>query len=260
MVEGQNFTPKELQSNSPKIVINQEAIKTMGFEDPIGRRIMGLDDGRELEIAGVVQDFDYFLSQVEMNPIVIRPYIDRGPENLIRHLTVKVASDDLQNTIAQLQKVWEKQQTGIPFEYQFYNQIFNDIYTKEIRLGNLLSIFSGLAITIAILGLVGLISFHTEQLTKSIGIRKVFGATIPNILGLITRDFAKLFIIAFVISVPVANYAVEDWLETFVNKINISPWFFLIPGLMVTTIALLTIWIQSYKSATANPVDAIRNE
>ncbi len=260
MVEGQNFTPKELQSNSPKIVINQEAIKTMGFEDPIGRRIMGLDDGRELEVAGVVQDFDYFLSQVEMNPIVIRPYIDRGPENLIKHLTVKVASDDLQNTIAQLQKVWEKQQTGIPFEYQFYNQIFNDIYNKEIRLGNLLSIFSGLAITIAILGLVGLISFHTEQLTKSIGIRKVFGATIPNILGLITRDFAKLFIIAFVISVPVANYAVEDWLETFVNKINISPWFFLIPGLMVTTIALLTIWIQSYKSATANPVDAIRNE
>jgi len=260
MMEGQNFTSKDLHSNSPKIVINQEAIKTIGFDDPIGRRIMGLDDGRELEIAGVVEDFDYFLSQVEMNPIVIRPYIDREPENLIKHLTVKVASDDLQNTIAQLQKVWEKQQAGIPFEYQFYNEIFNDIYTREIRLGNLLAIFSGLAILIATLGLIGLISFHTEQLTKSIGIRKVFGASIPNILGLITKDFIKLFIIAFVIAIPVTNYVIEDWLETFVNKIHISLWFFLTPGLVVTSIALLTIWIQSYKSATANPVDAIRNE
>jgi putative ABC transport system permease protein len=260
MIEGQNFTSSDLQSNSPKIVINQEAIKTMVFDDPMGRRIMGLDDGRELEIGGVIRDFDYFLSQVEMNPIIIRPYIDRGPENLIKHLTVKVASQDLQNTIAQLNKIWESQHTGIPFEYQFYNEIFDDIYNKEIRLGNLLSIFSGLAITIALLGLIGLISFHTEQLTKSIGIRKVFGATIPNILGLITKDFAKLLLIAFVIAVPVSNYAIEDWLESFLYRINIDPWLFIIPGVLVIAIALLTIWIQSYKSATANPVDAIRNE
>ena len=260
LVEGQNFSTSDLQSNSPKIVINQAAINTLQYDDPIGRRIMGLDDGRELEIAGIIQDFDYFLSQVEMGPIVIRPYIDRGPENLIKHLTVKVSSEDFATTIDQIKQVWDDQKTGVPFEYQFYNQIFNEIYNKEIRLGNLLSVFSGLAIIIAILGLIGLISFHTEQLTKSIGIRKVFGATIPNILGLITKDFAKLLIIAFAIAVPVANYAIEDWLETFIHKINIDPWLFIIPGLAVIFIALFTIWVQSFKSASANPVDAIRNE
>ena len=134
------------------------------------------------------------------------------------------------------------------------------MYIKQIRLGSLLSLFSGLAIAIAILGLIGLISFHTEQLTKSIGIRKVFGANLINILSMITKDFLKLFVFAFVIAIPIANYAVEDWLETFINKMDLNIWIFLIPGLAVVFMALATIWIQSFKSATANPADAIRNE
>ena len=257
---GQNFTSLDLNNNSPKILVNQQAQKSLQLEDPLGYRIRSLDDGRVLEIGGVIDDFDYFISQAEMNPMIIRPYLKESSDNIIHYLTVKIASDNLLSTIEEIEDLWNSQETGIPFEFRFYDQIFNDIYIKEIRLGNLLSIFSGLAITIAILGLIGLISFHTEQLTKSIGIRKVFGATVPNILGLITKDFAKLFIIAFVIAIPIANYAIEDWLETFVNRININPWLFAIPGAVVLAIALSTIWIQSFKSASANPVDAIRNE
>ena len=107
---------------------------------------------------------------------------------------------------------------------------------------------------------IGLASFHTEQLTKSIGIRKVFGANVLNILSMITGDFFKLFIISFLITIPIANYGIQDWLESFVNKMALSVWHFLLPGIIVFVIALSTICIQSFKSATANPIDAIRNE
>jgi putative ABC transport system permease protein len=241
-------------------VVNEKAKSILEYKDAIGENIMGLDDSRVLVISGVIDDFDYSLAQSEVPPIVIRPFFEEQPNDVINYLTVKIASHDLPGTISEFEKIWNDQRTGLPFQYQFYDQIFNDMYLKEIRLGNLLTVFSGLAIIIALLGLIGLISYHTEQLTKSIGVRKVFGATVINILGLITRDFAKLFIVAFVIAVPLANYAIKDWLEAFVNKINIDLWIFIIPGTGVITIALLTIWIQSFKSASANPVDAIRNE
>lgn len=257
---GQNFTSLDINSQNPKILINDQAKKSLELKDALGFQIMGLDDGRILEIGGVIDDFDYFISQETLTPLIIRPLVENSKDNIMQFLTVKVSSDNLPGTIADLEKTWKAQETGIPFEYRFYDQIFNDMYLKQIRLGNLLSLFSGLAITIAILGLIGLISFHTEQLTKSIGIRKVFGATVPNILGLITKDFAKLFIIAFIIAIPVANYAIEDWLETFVHRININLWVFAVPGAVVLAIALSTIWIQSYNSASANPVDSIRNE
>jgi putative ABC transport system permease protein len=257
---GQNFTANDMTSRSPKIVVNEKAKSILEYKDAIGENIMGLDDSRVLVISGVIDDFDYSLAQSEVPPIVIRPFFEEQPNDVINYLTVKIASHDLPGTISEFEKIWNDQRTGLPFQYQFYDQIFNDMYLKEIRLGNLLTVFSGLAIIIAILGLIGLISYHTEQLTKSIGVRKVFGATVINILGLITRDFAKLFIVAFVIAVPLANYAIKDWLEAFVNKINIDLWIFIIPGTGVITIALLTIWIQSFKSASANPVDAIRNE
>jgi putative ABC transport system permease protein len=257
---GQNFTANDMTSRSPKIVVNEKAKSILEYKDAIGENIMGLDDSRVLVISGVIDDFDYSLAQSEVPPIVIRPFFEEQPNDVINYLTVKIASHDLPGTISEFEKIWNDQRTGLPFQYQFYDQIFNDMYLKEIRLGNLLTVFSGLAIIIALLGLIGLISYHTEQLTKSIGVRKVFGATVINILGLITRDFAKLFIVAFVIAVPLANYAIKDWLEAFVNKINIDLWIFIIPGTGVITIALLTIWIQSFKSASANPVDAIRNE
>jgi putative ABC transport system permease protein len=257
---GIGFSSKDLSSSSPKVVINQKAQKILNYNNAIGETIMGLDDGRILEISGIINDFDYYLAQVELRPIVIRPYLDANPENEIHFLTAKIASSDLQQTIGDLEKIWNKQKTGIPFQYHFYNQIFNNMYLKEIHLGNLLTLFSSLAISIALLGLVGLISFHTEQLTKSIGIRKVFGATSFNILSLITRDFLKLFIIAFVVAVPIANYAVEDWLDTFVFKMDIGVLLFVIPGFVVISISLLTIWAQSYKAANTNPIDAIRTE
>ena len=260
IIKGECYGDTDLDKSNPRVVVNNRAQEILEYEDAIDQMIMGLDDGRELRISGVIDDFDYYLSQVEIRPIIIRPYLSQKPENSINHLTMKVSSSDLQKTISELESIWKAQESGTPFQYHFYDDIFNNIYTKQIRLGSLLSLFSGLAITIAILGLIGIISFHTEQLRKSIGIRKVFGANIFSILSLITMDFIKLFIVAFVIAIPIANYAIKDWLETFVNKMDMNIWLFFVPGFIVIFIALLTIWIQSFKSATANPVDALRNE
>lgn len=258
--KGACYGDADLDKRNPRVVVNNRAQEILEYEDAIDQRIMGLDDGRKLRITGVIDDFDYYLSQVEIKPIIIRPYINKRPVNDINHLTVKISSGDLQKTISDLESIWKAQESDTPFQYHFYDDIFNNIYTKQIRLGSLLSLFSGLAITIAILGLIGIISFHTEQLRKSIGIRKVFGANIFSILSLITMDFFKLFVIAFVIAIPIANYAIIDWLDTFVNKMDMSIWLFFVPGLIVIFIALSTIWIQSFKSATANPIDALRSE
>lgn len=260
LTKGNNFGTNNASSKNPTIIINEKARKVLEWKDPIGESIRGLDDGRELKVAGIIDDFDYFLSKVELRPIVIRPIYDENPVNSIKYLTVKINSSDLQSSVKGIEAIWNQHETGLPFQYHFYNDIFNDSYTREIRLGSLLTFFSGLAITIAILGLIGLVSFHTEQLTKSIGIRKVFGANILNILSMISMDFVKLFLIAFVVAIPIANYAITDWLETFVIKMDMNIWHFLVPGIIVISIALFTIWIQSFKSATANPVDAIRNE
>ena len=257
---GHNYSHGDLDKQSPNIIINEKARKVLEWEGPLGQEIRALDDGRVLKVSGVINDFDYFLSSVELRPIVIRPFYQKDPVNGIKYLTVKINSDDLQQTVRKIEEMWNSQSSGLPFQFHFYDDIFNDIYNRQIRLGNLLLLFSGLAIIIAVLGLVGLISFHTEQLTKSIGIRKVFGASIFSVLALISKDFFKLLIIAFVIAIPIANYAVKDWLETFINRIQVNVWLFALPGMVVISIALLTIWIQSFKSATANPIDAIRNE
>jgi len=110
------------------------------------------------------------------------------------------------------------------------------------------------------LGLVGLVSYNTERLQKSIGIRKVFGASIFNILLLLTRDFIKLILIAFAIAIPLANYFITDWLNEFIYRVNVEVWFFAIPGIIILIVAMITIWGQSYRSARANPVDSIRGD
>jgi len=117
-----------------------------------------------------------------------------------------------------------------------------------------------MSIFIGLLGLVGLVSYSTEQLKKSIGIRKVFGASITSILLLLTMDFIKLLVIAFAIAIPITNYFIKDWLNEFIYQVSIEIWFFAIPGLIILIIALLTIWSQSIRAASANPVDAIKNE
>jgi putative ABC transport system permease protein len=200
------------------------------------------------------------MSSGEYSATVIRPYTIAEKASQLKYLTINIQVGNPQELITEIENLWNEQETGFPFQYYFYDELFNQNFESENRLSRLLGIFSGMAIFIGLLGLVGLVSYSTEQLKKSIGIRKVFGASITSILLLLTRDFIKLLLIAFAIAIPISNYFMEDWLNEFIYQVNIEVWFFATPGLIILIIALLTIWSQSLSAAGANPVDAIKNE
>ena len=150
--------------------------------------------------------------------------------------------------------------SGMPFSYRFLDDSFNEMYNSEQRVGKIAMIFSILAIFIACLGLFGLATFIAEQRTKEIGIRKVLGASVNGIVQLLSKDFLKLVLIAFVIAVPISWWAMHRWLQDFAYRINISWWIFIIAGFLALVIALLTISFQAIKAAIANPVKSLKTE
>jgi putative ABC transport system permease protein len=259
VLNGSNFLSTDIDSENPKALLNERAVRDMELQDPLGMKVFPLDNGVELEVSGVIGEVDFSLSRSEATSVIIRPY-RKGLASEIGYLTINMLTDNLQGAIEDLEQVWNKQGTGIPFQYHFFDQIFDQNYRSESRLSGLLNIFSGIAITIGLLGLVGLVSFSTEQMQKSIGIRKVFGASVSGILFLLTKDFLKLILTAFVIAIPVTNYFIKDWLKEFVHKIDIEVWLYAVPGIIILFVAMVTIWGQSYKAAKTNPIDTIKNE
>ena len=164
------------------------------------------------------------------------------------------------NTIRFIEETMETCSPNELVEFRYFEDIINDAYGEEQMIGKLFNIFSSLSIFIAILGLFGLASFTTEQRTKEIGIRKVLGASVPNILGLLSKGFLKWVMIASIISWPVAYYFINKWLQKFSYRVHLSIWIFLLSGFAALVIALLTVSFQTIKAATANPVDSLRYE
>ena len=150
--------------------------------------------------------------------------------------------------------------TDHPFDYEFMDEQFNNLYTTEQRTGNIFIVFAILAILIAFLGLFGLVTYAAEQRTKEIGIRKVLGASIPGIVTMIAKDFLKLVFIASVLAFPIAWWAMHKWLQDFAYRVGISWWVFVIAGLAAVSIALITVSFQAIKAAVANPVKSLRTE
>ena len=150
--------------------------------------------------------------------------------------------------------------TDHPFDYEFMDEQFNNLYTTEQRTGNIFIVFAILAILIACLGLFGLVTYAAEQRTKEIGIRKVLGASIPGIVTMIAKDFLKLVFIASVLAFPIAWWAMHKWLQDFAYRVGISWWVFVIAGLAAVSIALITVSFQAIKAAVANPVKSLRTE
>lgn len=260
LIEGNSFTAKDMASNQKKVIVNQLAVKDFELDQPIGSKIMALDRGGELTISGVMNDVNFFMSNREPAETVIRPFDDSLSVFPLSYLTIKLNTAGLQGSIEQLSAIWDEQNSGIDFHYSFFDEIFNDNFKKENQMGALLQLFSGLTIFIAILGLLGLISYSAQQSKKMIGIRKVFGAGVGSIIKLITWDFLKLILIAFVIAIPVANYFIEDWLTQFVFRMELSVYHFVVPGSVIIFFSLLMTGIQSYKASAANPIDSIHDE
>jgi putative ABC transport system permease protein len=175
-------------------------------------------------------------------------------------LIVKVKTSDVADLLATSKTIWNQLTAEEPFSYDFLDERFKQTYQLEQKIGRVLAIFAGLTILVACLGLFGLATFTAEQRTKEIGIRKVLGASVTNLVALLSRDFLKLVLLANVIAWPLAGYVMHQWLQDFAYRIELSWWIFALAGVGALIIALLTVSLHAIKAAVANPVNSLRSE
>ena len=239
--------------DSTGFIINEAAAKALGYEgEVVGRTIHTPNNNRTGEIIGLVKDFNYRPLYEPIKPLVIR--LGGGK------LMVKMKSEDLRGTISKVENLWKSEFGEFPFRYSFMDDNFDHLYTKESKFSKTIQYFSILAVFIACLGLLGLSSYATESRKKEIGIRKVNGASTFSLVMLLSKNFSKLVLIAFVLAIPVAYYFGELWLNNFAYRITIGVGLFIIAGLIAFTLALLTVSFHTFRAARSNPVEAIRYE
>ena len=256
VLAGRGFSEDFATDTTQAMVVNERVVQLLGFSSPeeaIGKKFRQW--GREGQIIGVVQDFHYTSLKEKIEPLTMRIEPDRNSL-----LTVKVDPRNIQNTIASIEEEWNKLIPQQPFDYYFLDEFFDRQYRAEERFGNLVLYFSILAIFISCLGLLGLASYSTLQRRREIGIRKIVGASVTGIVHLLSYEFLKLVLFAFLIASPLAWLLMDVWLQDFAYRINIQWWVFVVAGLSAVSIALLTVSFQAIKAALANPVNSVRVE
>lgn len=254
--QGRNFS-KDFGSDSSAIIINEAAAKILGYSDPVGKNLYrSTNDGRtfKYEIVGVVKNFNFESLKQPIGPLGFFLAPSTGLASF------KIKDANLSALLKTIEAKWKTMAPGMPFSYRFLDESFNDMYRDEQRIGKIALTFSILAILIACLGLFGLAAFVAEQRTKEIGIRKVLGASVNGLVGLLSKDFVKLVVIAFVIAAPVAWYFMHKWLQDFEYRISINWVVFALAALIALFIAVATISFQAIKAAMANPVKNLRTE
>jgi putative ABC transport system permease protein len=253
MTQGRFFSKEYPSDRSGAFVVNEEAVKEMGISDPVGKNLTTWF-GMKGRIVGVIHDFNTESLREEMAPIVLIP--TRASNYLCVHLSP--------TNIAAATKAIEGTVKGIvpddPFEYRFLDEVLDNQYKTERRTDKLAEVIAILSIFISCLGLFGLSSFSSEQRTKEIGIRKVLGASVAEIVALLSKEFVKWVLIANVVAWPLAYYVMNNWLKNFAYRTDMSIWIFAASGVLALLIALLTVSSHAIKAATANPVEALRYE
>jgi putative ABC transport system permease protein len=241
------------------VILNETAIKDLGIASPaVGKQIVWGEDADtlyNLTIVGVAKDFHF--TSLRNN---IKPFAFVNNPGRHQYYTIKLSSENLQNTLAQLEVQWKKFSPERPFEYSFLDETFAQQYKAEGRFQKVFITLVVLGIFIACLGLLGLAIFAAQQRVKEIGIRKVLGASVSNVVGLLSKDFLKLVLIALIIAVPIGWYGMNRWLQDFAYRINIEWWIFPLAGIIAILIAFFTISFQAIKAAMANPVKSLRTE
>ena len=256
IVAGRGFSKDFGTDTTQAMVINESAAKLLGYNSPeqaIGKKFDQW--GRQGKIIGVVKDFHYQALQEPIKPLTMR--IEPGGYQL---LSIKIAGNNLPSTIKAIQSKWDQIIPNRPFEYTFLDESFDKQYRADDRFGNLFFYFAILAIFISCLGLLGLASYSTIQRTKEIGVRKVLGASVPDIINLLSKEFLKLVLIAFIIASPVAWLFMNKWLKDFAYRTDLAWWMFVFAGIAAIIIAFGTISFQAIKAAIANPVKSLRTE
>ncbi len=258
MKEGRFFS-RNITTDSSAIILNEAAVRKLNYTDPLNKRLLynlGENQTRSLKIIGVVRDFHIQPLNEEIRPaafvLLSEPMAD--------FLSVKISTHNISGTIQYLSDEWKRFGQLKPMEYSFFDEYFAEEYKSEIQSETVFTIFAILAIVIACLGLFGLATFTAEQKTKEIGIRKVLGASTINIMSLLTKEFLILVAIANIIAWPAAYFIMNNWLDKFVYRTDIGLWVFVLAGLVVLIIAILTVAYRSIKSAGANPVKNLKYE
>jgi putative ABC transport system permease protein len=254
LLAGRNFS-KDFKTDEKAAILNDRALAQMGFKNPqdaIGKKIAS---GDTLTVIGVVQSFHHLGLQKPIDPQLITLRL-----NSTQAYSLKLQTTDLQATIANVKATWNRYFPKDPFNYYFLDEDFNVQYQSDQRFGEMFTLFAFLAILIACFGLIGLSAYNILQRTKEIGIRKVLGASVQNVVFILSKDFLLLVIISFVIAAPVSWLIMHNWLQDFAYRIDISWWVFGIAGLLALAIALSTISYQAIRAALTNPVKSLKTE
>jgi putative ABC transport system permease protein len=265
LVKGRNFSreyssdivDEERENIAGSVLLNEEAVRSIGWVNPIGKKVVQMfgEEHYNFNVIGVVKDFHFKSLHKKIQPLslFLRP-------NYPRYISIKINSKDIQKTIAQIQATWNQFNPEYPFEYYFLDERFDSIYQSEEKMQSLFSYFSLLSIFISCLGLFGLAAFAAEQRTKEIGVRKVVGASISNIILLLSKEFTKWILIANIIAWPLAWIYVNSWLDDFAYRTDVGWWLFVLAGGSTLIIALLTVSSQAIKAAVTNPIESLRYE
>ena len=256
IVAGRGFTAQYDIERNNVLLINEAMVKKLGYknaDEAIGKRFRQF--AGEGTVVGVVKNFHVHSSQEVIKPLFIRP-----ANGFFTCLTLDINTDHVQQTVNQVEKQWKQIAPGLPFVYFFADEAYNKQFVAQLRFGRLFICFSALAILISCLGLIGLSAFSAAQRKKEIGVRKVLGASVISITALLSKEFVKLVLLAFIIASPLAWWAMHNWLQDFAYRIQISWWLFMGSGAAALLITLFAVSFQSVKAALANPVKSLRSE
>jgi predicted permease len=250
MKEGRAFS-KSFGGDSTKIILNEKAVEVMRLKDPVGKTITRL--GKEVQIIGVVKDFHFESLHEPIRPA----YLFLWPGGTI---IASIRPGNQQQTIAAIERVYERYNPGFPFTFNFLDEAYQKQYDSELRVSALSKYFAGLAIIISCLGLFGLAAFTAQKRRKEIGVRKVIGASVASITAMLSKDFLRLTFISLAMALPFSWWLMNNWLQNFAYRVTVGPFIFITAGAVVILITLLTISFQTIKAAMASPVKSLRTE
>jgi putative ABC transport system permease protein len=254
MSEGRFFS-RDFAADTSAMVINETAVPYLELKEPIGKQIYSYVTRKTYTIIGVVKDFHYESLHERVKPAC---FVLQAPP--MRYVSARINTSNITETLRTVRKEWDSFSTGLVFDYSFLDEDFDNLYRVEQKVGKLAFLFSALAIFISCLGLLGLAAFTAEQRTKEIGIRKVLGASLSGIVVLLSKNFVKWVLFAFIIALPAAYLSMDYWLRNFAYRIALDVWIFVFAGIVALVIALLTVSYQTIKAAAVNPVDLLRYE
>jgi putative ABC transport system permease protein len=253
IIEGRDFS-KDYSADQMSIIINEASQKAIGFDDPIGKKVYAGEDNI-FNIIGVVKDFHYVSLHSEIEPLILLLYPDE-----CNSIMVRIRSEQTLQTLKFMGSVWTRFAGDFEYDYRFLNERLDSLYRSEQRVGGIITLFTILSVFISCLGLFGLASFMALRRNKEIGIRKVLGAKISSVVGLLIKEFSKWIIVANLIAWPLSYFVLDRWLKTFPYRTDIKLWLFLGTGLVTFLVAILTVSYQSVRAAIANPVESLRYE